>query len=275
MNDQTLLRCWTLWATAFLLGLGTVQAGAVELRTTDYYLNHTSVEPFYAEHGLSPEVVLHVREVVLPGRERSAPAEGQVLLLVHGAFFPGYIAFDTNCENCSMMRNFARHGWDVFALDIEGYGRSTRPPHMNTPAAFPDDPAPVRSAVAVADVARVVEFILFGGGYTGTGVLEFESDEQRQAWVEANRTAKVFLRSPPTGGFLGTLDEALLPGAEQAWYEAAALDPQFGELGGRFRETAVKEYVEIARGGHLLPWEITHQAFYQAVRDFLDRINNS
>ncbi|MDX1607256.1 MAG: alpha/beta fold hydrolase, partial [Candidatus Competibacterales bacterium] len=273
MNPSTRLQDWTRWITVILLGLGSLQASAAELRTTDYYLNHTSIEPFYAEHGLDPEVVLHVREVVLPGRERSAPAAGKVLLLVHGAYFPGYIAFDTDCQNCSMMQDFARHGWDVFTLDIEGYGQSTRPPVMDTPAAFPDAQAPVRSAVAVADVARVVDFIrqlrsvekvhalgwslaatttlpfyaieypdtlsslvLFGGGYTGTGVLGFESDEQRRAWVENNRTSKVFMWSPPSSGFLGTPDEALLPGAVQAWYEAGALDPQFGELGGRFRE---------------------------------------
>ena len=58
---------------------------AQELVTNTYFVNHVSTEPFYAQHNLDPNVVIHVREVVMPGRERTAPSEGKVLLLLPGA----------------------------------------------------------------------------------------------------------------------------------------------------------------------------------------------
>ena len=49
-----------------------VRAAAAEtLVTTDYWVSHTSSESFYAQYKLDPQVVLHVREVVLAGRERT------------------------------------------------------------------------------------------------------------------------------------------------------------------------------------------------------------
>ena len=83
---------------------------------TDYFISHTSTEPFYAEQNLDPSVTLHVREVVLPGRERTVAQDGKVLLLIHGYSVPGSVAFDTAHGNCSLMRYFARAGWDTFAL---------------------------------------------------------------------------------------------------------------------------------------------------------------
>ena len=129
------------------------------LRVTDYFISHTSNEPFYAQQKLDPSVTLHVREVVLAGRERTVSKDGKVLLLIHGATVPGYVAFDTDYENVSLMRYFARAGWDTFALDLEGYGLSTRPLVMDDPAAFPDSKAPMHGDVTVRDVERVVDFI--------------------------------------------------------------------------------------------------------------------
>src|SRR5262249_39635948 len=133
------------------------EAGGV--RVMDYLVSHTSNEPFYVQQKLDPEVLLHVREVVLAGKERTAAKDGKVLLLVHGATIPGYVAFDTHHANCSMMRYFAEAGWDTFALDLEGFGLSTRPSLMDNPEAFPDSKAPMHVAVTLRDVERVVDFI--------------------------------------------------------------------------------------------------------------------
>ena len=62
------------------------------------------------------------------------------------------------------MRHFARAGWDTFALDLEGFGLSTRPLVMDDPAAFPDSKAPIHSDVTLRDVDRAVDFI---GGLRG------------------------------------------------------------------------------------------------------------
>ena len=126
---------------------------------TDYFISHTSNEPFYAQQNLDPSVTLHVREVVLPGRERTVAEDGKVLLLIHGYSVPGYVAFDTDHGNCSLMRHFARAGWDTFTLDLEGFGLSTRPPVMDNPDAFPDSKAPIHADVSLRGVERVVDFI--------------------------------------------------------------------------------------------------------------------
>src|SRR5207245_11063462 len=52
----------------------------------------------------------------------------------------------------------AQRAWDVYAMDVRGYGRSTRPPQMSQP---PAENAPiVNTDVAVSDVGAVVDFIL-------------------------------------------------------------------------------------------------------------------
>ena len=111
---------------------------ATEIVSNDYFLNHKSIEPFYGQYKLDPNVVIHVREVVLAGRERTAPKQGKILLLLHGFGAPGYITFDLGHDNCSLMRYFARAGWDTFVLDYEGHGLSTDPPLMDLPSAFPE-----------------------------------------------------------------------------------------------------------------------------------------
>src|SRR6476659_3866350 len=105
-----------------LMGLHSARADDADgIRVTDYFVSHTSNEPFYAKQKLDPHVTLHVREVVLAGRERTVAQSGKVLLLIHGFSIPGYIAFDTDHESCSLMRYLARAGWDTFALDMEGF----------------------------------------------------------------------------------------------------------------------------------------------------------
>jgi pimeloyl-ACP methyl ester carboxylesterase len=55
------------------------------------------------------------------------------------------------------MDHLASRGYDVYLVDIRGYGNSTRPPEMAMPAA---DNAPiVRTEVAVRDIAATVAFI--------------------------------------------------------------------------------------------------------------------
>jgi pimeloyl-ACP methyl ester carboxylesterase len=76
--------------------------------------------------------LLYVREVVVAG----TAAPGGVVLFVHGAGTPGNVAFDTPHKTHSWMAYLARAGFHVFAMDMTGYGRSTRPPAMNDPCNF-------------------------------------------------------------------------------------------------------------------------------------------
>jgi pimeloyl-ACP methyl ester carboxylesterase len=52
----------------------------------------------------------------------------------------------------------AQRGWDVYIMDLRGYGRSTRPSEMSKPAA--ENPPIVNTDVAVKDVGAVVDHIL-------------------------------------------------------------------------------------------------------------------
>lgn len=62
--------------------------------------DHQSIEQVYKAQKLDPTVLIHVREVVLRGREHTAPAEGKVFLSAHGAATACYIGFDVGCEDC-------------------------------------------------------------------------------------------------------------------------------------------------------------------------------
>src|SRR5947209_13752551 len=64
---------------------------------------------------------------------RSGPAPGGVVLFVHGAGTPAEVSFDVPNQDYSWMAYLARAGFDVFSMDMTGYGRSTRPPAMNDP----------------------------------------------------------------------------------------------------------------------------------------------
>jgi pimeloyl-ACP methyl ester carboxylesterase len=55
------------------------------------------------------------------------------VLFVHGAGTPAEVAFDVPSGDYSWMAYLANAGFDVFSVDMTGYGRSTRPAPMNDP----------------------------------------------------------------------------------------------------------------------------------------------
>lgn len=56
---------------------------------------------------------------------------GRVVLFIHGAGTPAEVAFDVPYQGFSWMAYLAEAGYDTFAMDTTGYGRSTRPNVMN------------------------------------------------------------------------------------------------------------------------------------------------
>ncbi len=81
----------------------------------------------------------------------------RVLLFVHGATYPAHTAFDLPLGGLSWMDYIAGRGFDVWCMDIRGYGRSTRPPEMAQPPEA--NPPIVRGTTALADIAAVAGFI--------------------------------------------------------------------------------------------------------------------
>lgn len=103
----------------------------------------------------TPGISLYVRNK-RPACPRPDQAR-RVLLYVHGATYPSETAFDLPLDGQSWMDFIALHGWDVWLVDLRGYGRSTRPPEMDAPAA--DNTPIVSTEVAVRDVAAAVEHV--------------------------------------------------------------------------------------------------------------------
>jgi pimeloyl-ACP methyl ester carboxylesterase len=56
-----------------------------------------------------------------------------VVLMVHGAVNPSTPVFDLSYKDYSWMGSLAEAGFDVFAMDLVGYGGSTRPWPMDDP----------------------------------------------------------------------------------------------------------------------------------------------
>jgi pimeloyl-ACP methyl ester carboxylesterase len=96
----------------------------------DYYVPVRSAVPAVA--GQTTQI--YVREVVEAGTViRGGPAQDRVALFIHGAGTPAEVAFDVPYQDYSWMAYLAHAGYDVFSMDMTGYGRSTRPAAMNDP----------------------------------------------------------------------------------------------------------------------------------------------
>lgn len=122
-------------ALAAILGLAgsAVSSGhAADILTIDRLVAHTSTVPAIK----GQPVNLFVRERVSAAMNGQAPGavfDRKVVLMVHGGFSPATLAFDVQHRDYSWMESLARQGFDVFTMDMTGYGRSTRPREMDEP----------------------------------------------------------------------------------------------------------------------------------------------
>ena len=106
------------------------------LLTLDHYIRVKSTVPAIA----GQQAQLYLRErVVAGGALRGAISPERVVLFVHGAGTPAEVAFDLPYQDYSWMAYLARAGFDVFSVDMTGYGRSTRPAPMNDPCNLAKD----------------------------------------------------------------------------------------------------------------------------------------
>ena len=103
-----------------------------------------------------PGIQLYVRNKHLADMKRFAP--DRTVLFVHGATYPSETSFDLPLDGFSWMDYIAKRGYDVYLMDVRGYGHSTRPPQMDVPA---DQNAPFAdTATAARDIGAVVDYIL-------------------------------------------------------------------------------------------------------------------
>jgi pimeloyl-ACP methyl ester carboxylesterase len=141
--------------------------------TIDRHVDHVSTVPAVA----GEPVRLFVREKIHKDAVDASAAEGDVVLMVHGGYWPGTMAFDFDHKDYSWMAALARAGFDVFAMDMTGYGFSSRPlmddprnlsaedQEILVPDRLPDTAASkhpfnlVTSDSETDDIDRVVDFI--------------------------------------------------------------------------------------------------------------------
>jgi pimeloyl-ACP methyl ester carboxylesterase len=103
-----------------------------------------------------PGVQLFVRNKY--ANDKTVFTGDRTVLFVHGATYPGEATFDLRVDGRSWMEYLAERGYDVYLMDVRGYGRSTRPPAMSQPAAA--NPPFAGTEEAVRDIEAAVNFIL-------------------------------------------------------------------------------------------------------------------
>jgi pimeloyl-ACP methyl ester carboxylesterase len=159
------------------------------------------------------------------------------LVFVHGATYPASTAFDLELGGMSWMDYIARRGFDVYLLDLPGYGRSTRPASMEQPA---DAGQPVETtAQAVADYGAVVDWVLARrhlskldvmGWSWGTTIAGGFAAAQPDKVNRLVLYASVWLShdTPPTGDAakLGAYRMVTADMAKARWYKGVPEDKQ-------------------------------------------------
>lgn len=104
---------------------------------------------------LDPGIQLYVRNKRPAGMKNFSAAK--TVVFVHGATYPADTAFDLQLDGQSWMDYIASRGYDVWLLNLRGYGRSTRPPQMNQPAE--QNPPLTTGAVGQRDLDAVIDFV--------------------------------------------------------------------------------------------------------------------
>jgi pimeloyl-ACP methyl ester carboxylesterase len=176
---------------------------------------------------------LHIRRKRLANVENFSSE--RTLLLMHGATFSSGSLFDAPVEGASFMDKLAAASFDVYAVDVRGYGTSTGLPEI----AGSVDPSrrPVRIETAIRDLGRVIDYILerrgldqlnlvamsWGGSIAGGYAAKNNGKINRLALI-----APLWLRETPgridAGGELPAYREVDLFKYEETWRAAAPKD---------------------------------------------------
>lgn len=180
----------------------------------------------------TPGIELYLRNKRVPGVAATAR---HTLLFVHGATYPAETSFDLALDGMSWMDYIAAHGWDVWLVDLRGYGRSTRPPQMAQPAA--DNPPIVTTDVAIRDVSAAVDYILklrgierlnLIGWSWGTTIMGGYAAANNSKVARLVLYAPVWLRDAPSqlggDGKLGAYREVSRDSAKQRWLRGVPED---------------------------------------------------
>lgn len=152
-------------------------------------------------------IELQVRNRHPAGQKTFTP--DRVVLFVHGATFPVASAFDVDLPGGSWMDYIAQRGFDVYGVDVRGYGGSTRPAAMDGDPKASEPVAVTRDAIR--DVNAAAEFIFKRRGISKLNVIGWSWGTTTMAAFSAENPDKVLrlvlfapvwlpMRAPPYEG---------------------------------------------------------------------------
>ena len=206
-----------------------------------------------------PALKLYLREKH-PAGMTSVPGE-RILLFVHGATYPSETAFDLPLAGMSMMDYIAQQGWDVWLVDVRGYGGSTRPPAMEQPPEA--NPPFADTEQAAADVGAAVDHIrqvrgvqrinLMGWSW-GTAIMGLYASRHNDVVNRLVLYAPMWLfqGTPPLGGDkpLGAYRTVTQAQARERWLKGVAPDQQASLIPpGWFEQWATATWATDPAGG--------------------------
>jgi len=171
-----------------LIGIAALAALAVALGCAD--LKDVASDPFLVSETIvqsDPGIWIYVRNKRVAWN-KTFTAE-KTVLFVHGATYPSESAFDLRLDGVSWMDDLAWAGYDVWLVDVRGYGRSTRPPAMDQPPQA--NPPFATTEEAVRDVGAAVDYILQARGIPRLNLIGWSWGTVTMAWYTAQNNAKV------------------------------------------------------------------------------------
>ncbi len=137
--------------------------------------------------GADPGVQLYVRNK--RPRDLATFTKDNIVLFVHGATYPAETAFDLQLDGLSWMDYIAARGYDVYMVDVRGYGKSSRPQEMDQPATA-NKPI-VNTDTAARDYGAAVDFIRARRGVDKIDVLGWSWGTAITALYTSRNNAKV------------------------------------------------------------------------------------
>lgn len=131
---------------------------------------------------------IYLWEKFRPDHAADFARTGRVALLVHGGGRSGRPAFDLQVRDYSLMDFLATNGYDVWAIDIHGYGRSDKTDRdwSDTHSAAADIAAAVAHITGARGVARI-NLLGWSAGTQRAGVFTMDNPD---------KVAKLILYAP-------------------------------------------------------------------------------
>jgi pimeloyl-ACP methyl ester carboxylesterase len=228
--NKAILLLWALFATMLWASAAAQRSAATnQIRGKEHYVMRDGLR-------------IYLWEKYRPNREASFSHTGKVALLVHGGTRSGRSIYDLQVRDYSLMDFLAQNDYDVWAIDIHGYGHSDKPVNDW-----------VDSHSAAADIAAAVEYIAKLRGVLKINLLGGSAGTQRAgvfAMEHPERVAKLILYA---GFWKGTAEfrelnrKRIENGGKPLPPSRATTEQDFrdGFVEGQFEEDVVEESVKV------------------------------